>query len=324
MTEEEALISAHLLDGRGGGRGLSWEEVAAWTPDDGVLWVHLDRSDPHTRKWLEGDCGLPKWVADALLAEETRPRVTEVGEAFLLILRGVNLNPGSDPEDMVSIRLWIERDRVISTRRRKVMAIADLRDALNGGKGAKNSGDLLVGLSARLVDRMSPVVDGLDDAVDELEEEVIARESHAIRSKLARLRRETIAMRRYIGPQRDVMSRLQSSQVSWLDQSHRVQLREIYDRVTRYVEDLDAARERAAVTQDELAGRLAEQMNRTMYTLSVVATIFLPLGLITGLLGINVGGIPGTDYPLAFGLVTAGLVTLAVVEVFYFRRRRIL
>ena len=72
-------------------------------------------------------------------------------------------------------------------------------------------------------------------------------------------------------------------------------IREIAERTSRFVEDIDAAKDRAAITQEELNSRLSEQMNKAMYVLSIVAAIFLPLGLLTGLLGINVGGIPGAE-----------------------------
>ncbi len=137
------------------------------------------------------------------------------------------------------------------------------------------------------------VLSELDDRVDELEDEVLGGESYELRAKIGSLRRETISLRRYLAPQRDAVARLQNERVPWLDEVTRVHLREIADRTTRYVEDLDSARDRAAVTQDELNSRLSERMNKTMYVLSIVAGIFLPLGLLTGLLGINVGGIPG-------------------------------
>ena len=97
-------------------------------------------------------------------------------------------------------------------------------------------------------------------------------------------------------------------------------MREITDRVVRYLEDLDAVRERAAVIQDELASRNADQMNKTMYVLTVVAAIMLPLGLITGLLGINVGGIPGVDSRYAFLLVCLFLLAIATLQALIFRR----
>ena len=326
MTESESdgLILASILDGRRGGRDARWADIDGWRPGTGTLWVHLDRTGVRSEAWLRRSSGLEAWICDALLAEETRPRVTEHKDGLLVILRGVNLNPAADPEDMVSVRAWVERDRVVTVRKRHLMAVEDIRQSLEGGSGPKTSLDLLVMLSDRLAERMGPIISALDEAVDQCEDDVITAESHALRSQLASLRRQAIALRRHIAPQRDALSRLQTVTVSWIDDPHRVRLREAYDRITRYVEDLDAARERATVTQEELAGRLAEQMNRTMYTLSIVATIFLPLSLFTGLLGINVGGIPGTDYPWAFAVVTVGLVVAGLIEVYYFRRRRLL
>ena len=101
-----------------------------------------------------------------------------------------------------------------------------------------------------------------------------------------------------------------------------MRLREISDSTTRYVEDLDAIRDRATVTQEELNGRMAEQMNRTMYVLSIVAGIFLPLGLLTGLLGINVGGIPGTENRWAFTIFCSLLLIIAVAQVWLFKRMK--
>jgi zinc transporter len=103
------------------------------------------------------------------------------------------------------------------------------------------------------------------------------------------------------------------------DQLH---LREEADRVTRYVEDLDAARERAAVTQEELGNRLSEQLNSRMYVLSVVAAIFLPLGFLTGLFGINVGGIPMAENPQGFIDIVLMLLLITGLQVVLFRWRR--
>jgi zinc transporter len=92
--------------------------------------------------------------------------------------------------------------------------------------------------------------------------------------------------------------------------------------LTRYLEDLDAARERAAVTQEELVSRLSEQMDNRMYVLSVVAAIFLPLGFLTGLLGINVGGIPGAEYKAAFAIFCTFLGAIAIIELIIFRKKK--
>lgn len=154
----------------------------------------------------------------------------------------------------------------------------------------------------------------IDDEVDALEDEVLTRESYELRGKFGGIRRTAIGKRRYLAPQRAVMARLHIEKVDWLDDTDRAYLRE--------VEDLDSARDRAAVAQDELNNRLSEQMNKTMYMLSIVAAIFMPLGLLTGLLGINVGGIPGTGSNWAFLIVCVGLVLIAALQAWFFRRMR--
>jgi zinc transporter len=119
------------------------------------------------------------------------------------------------------------------------------------------------------------------------------------------------------------MTRLQVEAIDWLTPRHKVLLREVSDHITRHVEDLDALRDRGAVIQDELRNRISEDMNRTMYVLTVVASVLLPLSFVTGLLGINVEGIPGSkDAPLAFWAVVAMLGAVACVQVWLFRRLR--
>ena len=202
---------------------------------------------------------------------------------------------------------------------------------MTAGKAARVTSDstrrsaaTLLRLTTRLIGRIGPVVDALSDGVDAIEEDLSSKPPREMRAQLVALRREAIRLRRYLAPQRDVLTRLSVEQSPLFEERTRLNLRECADAMARYVEELDAARERAAVISEELAAAAAERMNRTMYVLSLVATVFLPLGFVTGLLGINVAGIPGTDAPFAFAVVAAGLAVLAFVEVLLFRRWRLL
>ncbi len=320
MSENNGLVFGYVLDGNGGGQPVNWEELRKWSPEKGMLWVHLDYASKGVRKWLTEESGLSPTLGEALLEEETRPRILSSGDGLLLILRGVNCNPGADPEDMVSLRMWFEENRIITMRHRRVMAIEDIHKAVESGKGARSSGDFMAMVAERIADRMGDVISDIDDCVDELEDAVLTAESYQLRPKLANLRRQTISLRRYIAPQRDVLLRLQNERIPWLKELDRVHVREIAERTARYVEDIDSARDRAAITQEELNNRLSEQMNKAMYTLSIIAAIFLPLGLLTGLLGINVGGIPGTESPWAFAIVSLLLGGIAAVLVWLFKR----
>jgi zinc transporter len=320
MPTEGGLVCAYFLDGRGGGREIGWPEIETWPAEQQLLWMHLDRAEAEAKRWLRQDSGLDPLIVRTLLAEDVRPRELRIGEGLLVTLRGVNLNPGADPEDMVAVRIWLEPTRIVTVRHRRLMAVSDLREQLAAGRGPTCSGGFLVMLSDRMIERMGPVIDDLIDEVDRLEDAVVMAHRAALRADLARVRREAISLRRYLAPQREVMARLAMEQVSCLAPDHKGLLREISDRTTRFVEDLDAARERAQVVQDELNSLISDQMNRTMYLLTVVAAVLLPPSLVTGLLGINVGGVPGTESPQGFLVVIVLIGLLAAVEVVILRR----
>ncbi|TCK05725.1 zinc transporter [Marinobacterium mangrovicola] len=316
-------LHALLLDGQGGGRDMDAAEINAWQPDQGLAWLHLDYTDPEQSDWLRNHSGLSELVCEALLTENTRPRATLTGDGLLIALRGVNLNPGADPEDMVSIRLYVTPDRIISTRKRRLLSVTSLAEDCRNGEGPANVADFLVQLSGNLVERMGEVVEEIEEELSSLELQLLDDgHSAAIRQSLSNLRRQTITLRRYFGPQRDAFSQLQNDRASWLSNDHRLELREISDRLLRHIEDLDMIRERAAMAQDELVSQQSDQLNQRMYLLSLIAAVFLPLGFLTGLLGINVGGIPGSENPYAFGIFMLILTLLVALQVWYFRRQR--
>lgn len=320
--QDSGLVVSYLLDGNGGGRRLDWDGIAQWQAADGLIWIHLNRDSQDSRQWLERDSKLDPLVVDALLAESTRPRVAPLDRGIMLFLRGVNMNPGADPEDMVSIRLWLEHDRIISVRMRRLLSVDDIRAALERGQGPRDASEFVIELADRMTDRVATVVSDIDDEVDRLQDMVLEEESRQLRTELNNARREVIALRRYLAPQRDALARLAGLKTAWLSERDLLHIREEADRVTRFVEDLDAARERAAVTQEELGNRLSEQINARMYVLSMVAAIFLPLGFLTGLFGINVGGIPLSESPRGFVDIVLILAAVTGLQIALFRWRR--
>jgi zinc transporter len=166
----------------------------------------------------------------------------------------------------------------------------------------------------------------LNEQIDALEDKIVSsfgRIDYSMRPELSSYRRRIIELRRYMAPQRDALSRLaQMDRFHWLTEVDRFHFMEISDRTIRGVEDLDEARDRATVIQETLASRISEQVEQRMYILSMVAAIFLPLTFVTGLLGTNIGGIPGSTTSWAFFAVSAFLVGVAVIEYWIFKRKR--
>lgn len=320
--EMQGLIHAFIFDGRGGARPVDWAGIRAWQPEMGPLWVHLDYSSAEVHRWIQTESHLDEVVAEALLSEETRPRTTVLEGAALLALRGVNMSPGSDPEDMVSIRVWANQQQIISTRRRRLLSTADIAAAFEAGKGPKSTGEFIEKLSSLLIARMEGVVEDLEDRAAQIEEQVISGGSHELRTEISAIRRETIMLRRYLAPQREAMIKLYSEDFAWLSDHDRIRMREATDQLIRHIEDLDSIRDRASVTQEELVNRLTEQLNTRMYVLSLVAAVFLPLGFLTGLMGVNVGGIPGAESSSGFAIFVLLIVAVSVLQVLYLKGKR--
>ncbi|MBT8349851.1 MAG: zinc transporter ZntB [Deltaproteobacteria bacterium] len=319
---ELGLIHAFLLNGSGGAKSISLEEASHWTPEDGIVWLHFDCTASQTIQWISNDDRLDEVSQEALLSEETRPRVMTINDALLLSLRGVNLNPGSDHEDMVALRLWADQHRVITTVRRKLFSVVDIANNFEKNEGPINSSEFIIDLAERLIERMSGTINNIEDRLADLEEKVLDIGSIEYRQQLADVRRESIIFRRYLAPQREAMARLYGEKISWLDEKDRFRLREVTDQLIRYIEDLDSIRDRATVIHEELVSNLSEQMNKRMYVLSLAAAIFLPLSFLTGLFGINVGGIPGSESKVAFALFVLVLVVISIALLFLFKKKK--
>lgn len=280
--------------------------------DEGYYWYHFNRNDPATQALFDADEGVDVIATRTLLAADTRPRTIIRGQDVLINLRGVNLNPGAEPEDMIPLRFFIQEGRVISCNGKPLKAITDMVERLETQIVSKTPGGFIASFALAIIDRMSPTITDMNEQVDELEEmiEGDARDRHEnARGKVAELRREAILLRRYLAPQKDALTTLSQQNLPWISSDDQLRLRDAADQATRVAEELDAVRERCAIVKDQLTDIRAEQMNQNMMILSVVAAVFLPLGLLSGMMGINVGGMPWTETDMGFWYVT-GIVSV--------------
>lgn len=313
---------AMLLDGKGGARDLTDAEVEDWSPQDGVLWVDIDQGNKKAKDWLLKRSGIARHVAGILLEAETRPRSLLEEGGLVVIMRGINMNPGAVPDDMVAVRMWFEGSRVITSRRRKVLSVADVRESLLAGQGPASVGQFLVAMTSRLATRIAAAVENIENMVADLDEQLAEGDTVSVRANLSIVRRQAAAIRRHLAPQREALDRLARFSPALMTDSETFELREEGDQLTRHVEDLDLARENALVTQEELVNRIAMEQNARMYLLSVVAAIFLPLTFVTGLLGMNVAGLPGTVSPNGFLVSVVVMVALGAALIAYFKWKK--
>ena len=320
---EPGLRFAALLDGGGGCVDLDWAGVETWQTDQGFLWIHLEQDAPEAQRWVTERSGVDPLVAEALLAEDSRPRIDAFDDGLLLILRGINLAE-KDEVELVPIHLWIDANRLISLRERShaLNALRDIRLALKAGRGPRTPGRLLVQFAEKTARDMEPVLDDIDREVEELEEHCIRLGSAELRQTLAEVRRRAIHLRRYLGPQREALYRLRNEDTPILDERDRLRLRGTIDRVARHIEDLDAFRDRTLILHEDLTAQLSEKIAQTSNRLTGLAALLLPPGIVAGMLGANIGGIPGQNDPHAFIEMLAIVVVIVFVQWLVLRRMR--
>lgn len=319
---EQGLLFGCVLNGSGGARTLDWAEASAWADEQAgaVLWLHLDRTVKGVDRWLAERFALSGTTAEVLVSNETRPRAFQENESLIAILRGINFNEGEDPDDMIALQIWADAHYVISLRRRHMQSPRQVLADLEAGRGPRTAGDLVAALAERLVANMSERIVTMNERIDVLE---LGSGDTSIETKLdeiAEIRRSCLAMKRFMSPQHEALEQISREAPGWMSEDNARDIRETIDRLRRYLEDIDVSKESALVLQDDLNNRAAHQTNSTMYMLSIVAAIFLPLSFITGLLGINVGGMPGVDSTSAFWITVGMLVVLLAVQLYIFRR----
>ncbi|PKH26786.1 zinc transporter ZntB [Enterobacterales bacterium CwR94] len=317
LQVSDAIIACQL-DGKGGLLPLDDKDVVQ---GERPCWLHLNYTHQESANWLATTPLLPDAVRDALSGDSMRPRVSRLGDGTMITLRSINFNSESRPDQLVAIRVFINDKLIVSTRRRKVFAIDEVLTDLQNGNGPTDGGSWLVDVCDTLTDHTSEFIEDLHDKIIELEDALLDQQVPP-RGQLALIRKQLIVLRRYMAPQRDVYARLASERLPWMSDDDRRRMQEVADRLGRGLDDLDASVARTAVLADEIATVMADAMNRRTYTMSLLAMVFLPATFLTGLFGVNLGGIPGGENRYGFSIFCILLVGLALGVTWWLHRRR--
>ena len=316
------LIFGRVLDGKGGARPIGREEVDDWEPEapGEILWLHLRRTAPEVQPWLEEVLGIPEPTAELLVSDSTRPRAFREGNALVATLRGINFNPGAEPEDMISLQLWSDGTRLITLRKLAMQTPRDILAFLDAGRGPTDAGNAITAIVEQLVTRMNQTIVDMNEQIDLLEEMDVEEDHDEILPKITTIRRNCLALKRHMSPQHEALDWISRGAPAWFEDHDRREIAESIDRLRRYLDDIDISKESALVLQDELRARSLASNEHATYMLTIVAGIFLPLGFLTGLMGINVGGMPGVEDGDAFWIVVAICLGIMALQLFLFWR----
>ncbi len=310
------------FDGKGGVRKLEEAEEAEFvTPAKGFALISGNSRAPEFKVWLKKELG--DFHADLIAVPSTRTRCTILDDRALVVLRVAR--PGAEPEDVGRqlLSLWMEKGRVIISSELNIVDFLGISQWQQTHHAPVSPADLVARLALRAADRIEPLTERLGDSLDTIEEMLMLNRGTAdTRSRLAHLRRTLINMRRLIWPQRDVLTTLEIEELSFFTARDRVRLREAAARTARLGDEMQTLSERAVLVHEQLLDTRAEQMNQTMLLLAAATVVLMPLTVISGILGMNVEGIPFHDSPFAFWIVTGGLCVLGVVIFLFMRKQK--
>jgi len=320
--QQNHILFSYSFNENGEAVKIDNSKVANELKNPSLSWVHLDGVNKSTQKWLQKEVDyLDSLIIDALIAEETRPRIVRFEHGMLLILRGINEIKNSKTSEMVSVRMWIDNERVITIQKRPMKSIFEIEKKINDGFKIKNSGEFLYNLITLTLQNISEYIYATGEKIDEIEQEVLNTRNMKYREIITHTRSQLTVSRRYLFPQKDVILSLRNCQYPWIDEYAIRHFQEDSDQIIHTIEEVDEVLMRSKILHDELSHALNEKINNNMFKLSMIAIIFMPLTFITSLFGMNFQKIPGAGNPNGFYITCIVMTILTIAQMVFYKKK---
>ncbi len=306
-----------VLDGKGSATPAS--PTAA--PSGPLTWLHIPAGDA-SRSLLDQLGGLPPKVVDYFARPDEQARLVAINDGLLMTLRGVEQPPGHQAVALPAIQAWIGPDRLVTAASPPPEGIREIYADLQAGVGPSSVAGLLGRLALLLVRDLGSLLDEQSGALDLLETRVLTREVDHLGQEVNQIRLELLRLHRHLSPERTLLHELlqEHGRHRLGTEATLATLREASERVDDRLERLEGLREHCGALQEAVADLQSQRMNNALYLLSLYTALFLPMGVLTGLLGINLAGIPGEKSPWGFWVVCLLLVLLGVAGYLVFKR----
>ncbi len=324
VETDKWLVGAVLLDSYGGATLLTDTQVMKWKPKNGILWIHLNLSHPEAIRFLQNDVYLDEWTKETLSNTlQSRPRSVIHKNGLLLVIRTVNLTPRSEPDDMVFLRVWATKNRIITVRIHPAISFKEIMSDFYEHSGPKNTPQLIEVILENTLNSTADTVSDMEEYLDDIEEKIISHKMHqTLSDNLTELMRRLVIMHRFLTPEREALDILSRHPIPWNDNPPIYLTKDSFHRMQRIIEDISLLKERVRINQEALNQHDVKQSQKNMYMLSVIATIFLPLSFLTGLFGMNVGGIPFSDAPYGLAVTVSFIALIGLLLAYLFKQAK--
>lgn len=304
----------------GSGKFLEPDAILQQPSLPSVSWVHFTISNEPMANWLKKLTEKESWIANALLAEKVRPRLALPKEGAMLIIRVADTLDVNEHEELRSLRIYATEKGVITTSLRPLPIIQEIVEWIQATPEKIPPFELLTEMIVKGVRGLEDILEDLDENTDYAEQQVLEMGTDPTKQEVGSLALDALQLRRYLAPQKEVFLQLKNLEAFWVSQEKRRKIKESYERVSRQLDEVEVIRERIRIIREELGIHVGEEVNYRLYIFSVIAVFFLPLSFLTGLFGINVGGIPWGENPYGFLVFCLSLSGFTLIMTLIFKR----
>jgi len=323
------LICAWLFLPGQAGRALAAAEVEAWVkaPAQGgeFLWLHMNLAHAGTEKWLQRQLTLSPVFYEALHEGTRSTRIDYADNTLVAVVNDVLFDFTCESPEVSTLWLSVSPRVLVTARSKPLRSIDRLREAVKrGDEQLRSPAELLIHLLRDEADVLIQIVRDIAARVDSIEDRLLTRSRlEGSRSQLGAYRRLLVRLQRLLAPEPAALFRLLNRPPQWMAEVDVRELRQSTEEFSTVITDMVALQERIKLLQEEIAAQGNEETSRSLFLLTTVSVLALPINLIAGLFGMNVGGVPFGDSPAGFWVVVAIVASFtAVAAVLAFRARR--
>lgn len=325
-ADASGLICGYRFEAGKAGEPIGADEAMTWLsqsePEADFAWLHFNLSHASTGKWLQRHFPEADIFLETLRDGSRSTRVEFDGGNLVAVVNDVRYDFSFDPADIATLWLMVSPRLLVTVRLQPLRSIDRLRESVNKGASIRSTVEMLVHLMHDQGDVLVDIVRTTTARIDQIEDSLLSGRLASRRARLGALRRVLVRLQRLLAPEPAALFRLLQKPPIWIAQEDLQDLLQATEEFNVVLTDIAALQERIKLLQEEVASRVAEENNRTLFVLTMVTVLALPINIIAGLLGMNVGGIPLADNSFGFWIVVAIVAAFTVVAALVVARNR--
>jgi len=302
------------------------EECFPFKETSTVTWINVDGiREPEVIEKLGTYFGLHPLVMEDILNTGQRPKLEDMENYIFVVLKMLYSEGETNDIKSEQVSIVLGKNFVISFQEQKGDVFGPLRQRIRNSKGRvrKTGPDYLAyALIDAVVDNYFIILEKMGDQIEGLEEKLLKSPEPEIILTIHSLKRETMFLRKSVWPLREVLSSLQRGESGLIKKGTGIFLRDVYDHTIQVIDTAETFRDMVSGILDIYLSSLSNKMNEVMKTLTIIATIFIPLTFFAGIYGMNFKFMPELDWRFGYFAVWGVNLFIAVCLIVYFKRKR--